>query len=173
MHSTALAERGRALKGGIVGGIVGGILVSLYMLIGRLGAGGDVWQVFKGAGAVFLGERALSPGFDAYAVLIGALSHFAVSITWGVLFGLLVFGLSRAATLAAGLAFGLVVWLGMFYVLLPLVGLGEFAASTSVLAAIVQHLVFGVGLALGFLPFQVPLTREIGALRPRHGKRLL
>ena len=174
MHSTALAERGRALKGGIVGGIVGGVLVSLYMLFSQIAAGGGVWQVFKGAGAPFLGERAMRPGFDAYAVLVGIGSHFAVSIGWGILFGLLVFGLGRTATLLAGVALGLVAWIGMFYVLLPLLGLGAVAASVPVLAAIAEHVVFGLGVALGFLPFQVPLEQRARAdLRPRRGRRLL
>jgi hypothetical protein len=54
----------------------------------------------------------------------------------------------------------------MYYVVLPIVGLGEYAASTPLLMAIVSHLVFGLGVGLGFLPYQrrrvsSPVRRDV------------
>jgi hypothetical protein len=143
-----------AATGGLIGGIVGGIAVSLVMLAGALGQKHDVWQPLKGASVPFLGDRAMAPGFDMTAVVVGVLSHFAVSIVWGILFGLLFYGLSKGATILAGAVWGIVVWLGMYYVLLPLIGLGKMAAGAPLGFAIIGHVIFGLAVAIGFLPWQ-------------------
>ncbi|HVK69846.1 MAG TPA: hypothetical protein VM694_35550 [Polyangium sp.] len=154
-----MAARGRqrsiiALSGGVVAGIFGGIVLSLYGLLSAVARGGDPWVVFKGASAPFLAERAFTPGFDAGAVALGILLHFAVSIGWGALFGLLVLGANVFRTLVFGAAYGVIVWFVMYRAVLPAVGLGEFAASAPVGPAIVDHVIFGLALAIGFLPFQ-------------------
>src|SRR5205823_1631571 len=98
--------RGHALGGGAVAGIIGGVVIAIALVVGALAKGQDVWPSFKGAAAPFLGERAMRPGFDGAAVLLGVICHFAVSIIWGVLFAAIFFGLSRGATVAAGAVWG-------------------------------------------------------------------
>jgi hypothetical protein len=154
-------EFGHSVKGGIVAGIIGGIAISVWMLISTLVQGMDPWMIFKGAGAPFLGERAMQPGFDGVAVLVGTLCHFGISIVWGALFGVLFYGLSRAATVAMGVVWGVVVWLAMYYLVLPLVGLGAITESVPPWKAAVEHVLFGVVVALGFLPFQRRVTRHV------------
>ncbi|MDI1450846.1 hypothetical protein [Polyangium sp. 6x1] len=154
-----MAARGRqgsvvALSGGVIAGIFGGIVVSLYGLLSTVAHGGDPWVTFKGASAPFLHDRAFAPGFDAGAVVLGILLHFAVSITWGALFGLLVFGANVFRTLVFGAAYGVIVWFVMYRAVLPAVGLGDVALSAPVGPAILEHVVFGLALAIGFLPFQ-------------------
>jgi hypothetical protein len=156
-----------ALKGGATAGIVGGFVISLFMLASSVAGGRDPWMSMKGAGAPFMGERAMQPGFDASAVIVGVLSHFAVSIGWGILFGLLFFGLSKALTLAAGVFWGFVVWLVMFYVVLPILGLGEMARSAPVAGAIVEHVLFGIATAAAFLPYQWELPGRAMTRTPR------
>lgn len=158
------ADVRRALGGGVIAGIVGGIVIAVVMLVINLARGQDVWMGMKGAGAPFLGDRAMQPGFDALAVIVGVLSHFAVSVVWGALFGLSFYGLGRRATIAAGVLWGFVVWLGMYYVVLPIIGLSEMARAAPVAEAIVGHVIFGVAVALGFLPFQRRIARPF---RPR------
>ncbi|MDB4953042.1 MAG: hypothetical protein JWO36_611 [Myxococcales bacterium] len=158
--TTSHSGRGHSALGGIVAGMIGGIAIALFLIIGNLASGRSVWQGLKGAGTPFLHERAAQPGFDLVAVVVGVLSHFAVSIVWGVLFALVFYGLSRGATMVAGVFWGIVVWLGMFYVVLPLVGMGQVAQTVPVGVAVFEHVLFGVALALGFLPFQ----------EPRHGR---
>ncbi len=155
-------DRDRAVFGGVVAGFVGGLGLSVFMAATTAAKGGDVWQAMKGAGAPFLREAAMRPGFDAGPVTVGLLSHFAVSIGWGILFGALFYGLPRAATLLAGVLWGIVVWVAMFYVVLPVFGLGEMVAQVPVSAAILEHVLFGVLVAVGFLPFQ----RRIGGRVP-------
>jgi hypothetical protein len=159
-----------AAKGGAIAGIAGGVVISLFMLATNVAAGRDVWMGMKGAGAPFLGERAMQPGFDAAAVIVGVLSHFAVSIGWGILFGLLFFGLSKGLTMIAGVFWGLVVWIVMFYVVLPVLGLGDMARSAPVGMAILEHVLFGIATAAAFLPYQRELPGSVmtGTPRPTH-----
>jgi hypothetical protein len=159
--ATRRGEFGHAVKGGIVAGIVGGIVIALFLLISTLVQGADPWMAFKGAGIPFLGERAMQPGFDPTAVLVGVLAHMGISILWGIGFGVLFYGISRGATLAAGVLWGVVVWLVMYYVVLPVVGLGEMTASVPVWMAVLEHIVFGVAVAIGFLPYQRRIIRRI------------
>ncbi len=149
-------RRGRrqAWQGGTVAGLIGGVVLSVYMMAMQIAKGDDIWAVAKMAGVPFLGEAALRPGFEAGPVFVGILSHFAVSVAWGVLFGVLFYGFTRAATLVLGTVWGAIVWLGMFHVILPLAGAGEMAASTPVGVAVFEHVLFGLGVAVGFLPFQ-------------------
>jgi hypothetical protein len=135
--------------------------VSIFMLASNLIQGNDVWVGMKMASAPFLGERVFEPGFAMGPVVVGVLSHFAVSLVWGILFAWLFYGISKGLTVLAGAFWGIVVWLGMFYIVLPLVGLGGMAADVPVLFAIVEHVVFGLAVGIGFLPYQ----------RPRHAIR--
>jgi len=73
-----------------------------------------------------------------------------------MLFGALIYGQTRGTTLAAGVAWGLVVWVVMGYLVLPIVGLGAMVASQPIGPAIFGHLIFGLVLAVAFLPFQEP-----------------
>jgi hypothetical protein len=144
---------------------VGGVAIAIVMLGLALVGGQDPWMALKGAGAPFLGERAMQPGFDGLAVALGVICHMAVSAVWGVGFGVLFYGLSRPATVGAGALWGLVSWLVMFYVVLPLVGLGDMAASAPLAPVIVEHIAFGLAVAVGFLPYQRRIPHEIA--RPR------
>ena len=146
-----------AARGGAIAGVVAGIVLSAIMLAMTSAAGKDPWYAVKGAGAPFLGARAMMPGFDALAVTVGVLGHLAVSAVWGILFGMLFYGLGRSATVAAGLLWGIVVWIGMYYVVLPIVGQAKMVSDAPVWRAIMFHEIFSVALALAYLPFQVPL----------------
>jgi hypothetical protein len=154
-------------KGGVVAGLVGGIVLSVWTLFVGAIQGRDFWVGLKAAGYPFLRERALAPGFDGRAILVGGLCHFGVSIAWGIGFGLIAYGLSRAGTVAFGALWGLVVWIGMSFVVLPLVGAGALARGEGIVLAVSEHIVFGLALALAFLPFQRPAPVVSRPLRRR------
>src|SRR5262249_4768383 len=135
-------EAKTALVGGVVAGLVAGVFNDLMMIVGGLVKGEDFWGHIKFAAYPFLGQRATLPGFDGGPVLAGVLCNFLVSVIWAVLFALLVYGLTRGVTVVAGLLWGLVVWIGMFYVVLPIIGLADAARSTPVGQAIVTHVIF-------------------------------
>ena len=154
-------DRSRALKGGVVAGIVGGLALAVYLAIQAIAQGAALAPVFKGAALPFFSpDRVGSPAWDPAPVALGLIAHLGVSILWGVLFGLLFYGLSRAGTIVAGLFWGLVVWLAMFYVVLPLVGGFGVTQATPLWSAVLMHLVFGLFTAVGFLPFQRKVPRR-------------
>ncbi len=158
-----------AIEGGLVAGLVGGLVLTIYMLIGAVVQTHDVWATLKGAAAPILGTRAFQPGFDAAALLVGLVCHFLVAAVWGGLFGVLFYGISRNATLWSGVLWGIVTWIGMYYIVLPLVGMGDVAMSVPIAPAIVSHMIFGIAVALGFLPYQ---RHEPRLRRPKVGPPL-
>jgi hypothetical protein len=153
------SETRRAATGGIVAGLVGGVVLAAFLLLVNLTQGRDFWSVFKFAASPFLGMRAQVPGFDALAVLLGSLCHFAISAIWGLLFGLAFHGLNRKGTLIAGAFWGIVVWVGMFFVVLPIVGLGSVVSQVPVLLSLVEHVLFGVATAAAYVPYQRQVPR--------------
>ncbi len=146
----------RAIGGGIAAGAFAGTLLLALMMITNLVQGEDLWLGLKRAGIPFLGDRAMTPGFDQHAVLVGLGAHLLVAIAWAVPFAVLVYGMTRPGTVVAGALWGLVVWLGMFYVVLPNLGLMSTLPRTY---AIGTHVVFGALVAVGFLRYQRPLPR--------------
>lgn len=146
--------RGDGLRGGLIAGVIAGAALLLYAALTCLVAGYDPWLCVKVAAAPLLGARVLMPGFDALAVGFGLIDHFAVAGLWGMLFGAFFFGISLHGTIAVGALWGALVWLAMFYVVLPLFGVGQLAGIVPAGAAAFQHVLFGLALALGFLPVQ-------------------
>jgi hypothetical protein len=147
-------ELARVSGGGVLAGIMAGLFLVAVLLASLALKGQNLWPAFKGASAPFFHQRAMQPGFDAAPVLVGALCHFLISAAWGWGFAVIAYGLSRPATIGAGALWGVVVWLGMHYVLLPAVHLRELNRAAPLAVAIAQHILFGLVLAAAFLPFQ-------------------
>jgi len=164
---TPQGRRRLILGGGAVAGAIGGVVNIILGLARNTARGDDLWPALKGAASPFLHGRAHAPGFDLGAVALGLFDHFAISVTWGILFAIMCFGFSRVATVVAGAIWGIVVWIGMFYVVLPLVGLGSMARAAPVGGAVLTHVIFGLALGFGFLPFQQPRREPLHRLRPR------
>jgi hypothetical protein len=145
---------GRAIGGGIVAGLIAGAVMCVMLVIAAVEKGGNIWQPLKGAATPFLHERAMQPGLDVPAIAAGLGCHFAIAAIWGALFGVLAYGLSRGLTVVAGAVWGIVVWIGMYYVVLPLAGMGDVPRHVPIAQAIISHVVFGLIVSFGFLPFQ-------------------
>src|SRR3954462_3536654 len=103
-----------AVAGGVVAGIGGAatlafvrvVLGSVFYWVVSLFAGSTenypartarslIWAAVKLPAYPLVGQRALEPGFDASAVVLGIVNYLALWICWGVLFGLAAHGLSR------------------------------------------------------------------------------
>ena len=151
--------------GGLVAGRIGGVVMAMFMMFMNMAKGQEVWAGMKFPALPFLHDRVMQPGFAFGPVLLGMMSHFAVSSCWGIPFGVLFFGATKPATVAWGGLWGIVVWLGMFYVILPIVGAGQTARMMPAGMALFEHLLFGIVVGLGFLPYQRP--RRAGAEAPR------
>jgi hypothetical protein len=157
-----------ALLGGVIAGAAAGIVLLVFGAITSIASGRDLLLGMKFPSAWLLGERAMRPGFDFIALYVGFGTHFAVSIAWAVVFALLFYGLSHPLTLAAGLVWGVVCWVTMFYVVLPVAGLGDAARSAPIPGIVIQHLIYGLSVALAFLPFQRELPRGVFRDVARH-----
>jgi len=147
-------ERKHAAKGGITAGVVGGLAIAAFMFATNLVMHQDFWVAFKLPAMPFIGERALEPGFAAGPLLIGFIVHMLISAAWGIIFGEIFYGFRPASTIALGVPFGLAVWVIMFYVVMPLAGMGRISRTAAIGPAIVEHVIFGVSVSLAYLPFQ-------------------
>jgi len=147
-------EARRAAKGGVISGFLAGALLTVMMTVMSAANRSDVWYGMKGAAAPFLARRAMAPGFDLPAVLFGLGTHLAISIAWAVPFALLAYGLSRGATLAASVAWGIVVWLGMYWIVLPMAGLANMTIEAPIGRVVGYHVFFGLAVGAAFLLFQ-------------------
>ena len=155
-------ETRRALTRGTVAGVAAGIVLTLMMTLMSAAGSKDVWYGIKGAAAPFFGDRAMQPGFDWLPVLVGLICHLVISAGWGALFALLIEGASRTVTAIAGVLWGIVVWIGMYYVVLPLVGLASMQHDAPVGRAIAFHLIFSVALTVAYLLYPFVFRRHGG-----------
>jgi hypothetical protein len=146
--------------GGAAAGLVGGVVVGLLVTVASALHGQDVWRELKVAAYPFMGERAMSAGFDFAAVALGALAHLLVAAIWGALFASVAFGLSRWATVGFGAVWGLIVLFLMSYFVLPLTGAVRVEDVMEVRLAVLEHVTFGLAVGLAFLPFQRPESRH-------------
>lgn len=160
-------EGERCIVGGAIAGLAGGFAISVMTVASALINELNVWPSFKAAALPFLGTKVFEPGFDLGGVMAGLTTHFFVSMVWGVLFAVLAYGLSRVTTIVAAAAWGLVVWFGMHWVALPLLGYGDVAHAVPVNVALFEHLLFGLAMGVAFVPFQQPyIVRSPEALNP-------
>ncbi len=160
-ESATNGVRGRlAVWGGTVAGLVGALAFAAFSVSADLIRGRDPWVPLKLAAYPLLGETVMSPGLDPGPVLHGSLIHLGICIAWGVLFGLAAYGMTRPATVWFGLTWGLLVWMAMFFLVLPLAGAGVTQRGVPLLLTIGQHLAFGLSLGVAFLLHQRPIRRR-------------
>src|SRR5689334_14793367 len=148
-----------ALARGGMAGVVAGIFLTILMTVMSAASGRDIWYGMKGASAPFFGTQAMQPGFDAGPVVIGLVCHFLISAGWGALFAILVEGWNRSATALTGVLWGFVVWIGMYYVVLPIVGLSSMQNDAPVARAIAFHLIFSIAMTAAYLLYPVVFRR--------------
>lgn len=139
------------LREGIGAGMVGGGVGAAWGLLMSPILGTDLVRETRLAAGPLLGVAALAPGNAPLALVVGGASHMVVSVAWGVVFALAWRSRSPGATLVAGIPFGVVVWLAMFRVVLPLLGATWVVAGFSAARAMTEHVVYGLGVALGLL----------------------
>ena len=135
--------RGDRMVAGTVGGLLGALTMDAVAVALAGPTGG--WAALKCPAFPF----AMHPGFDLPPLIASQLSHGLIAIAWGMLFGL-VFAKKRAATVFfAGLLWGLVVLVAMYYVVLPAFDMSGYVAKSGFLYSVAIHLGYGVGLGVG------------------------
>jgi hypothetical protein len=133
--------------GGAIAGLIGGLAMAIVGAIISASLGGDIWLEAKQIAAVVYGPATTAQaGFAVGPVLIGTLLHLLISTALGALFGIVtrrIFHLTSefGTLLMAGLIYGMLIWLGGYFVVLPLIN--PLLRETYAPAFIVQHLVYG------------------------------
>jgi hypothetical protein len=149
-----------ALGGAVAGFLAGAVMVLLSPIL-SLVTGINIWVPPKLIGATMPwvdGVAATVPGFDFVPVLTGTVLHFVVSALLGAAFGLFFRGLRLPSAFGLpvliGLVYGIVIFLGAFFVALPLIN--PTLASWTPGPVLAQNIVFGVCLGIFY-----------GMVRPR------
>ena len=107
-------------------------------------------RLLKGIASGVLGARAFDGG--AATALLGLALHYLVALIWTVVFVVAIrsFGALRRHLVVSGIAYGVIVWLVMNLVVLPLsnVTRGPFELRAAVIAAIILILCIGLPISL-------------------------
>ena len=139
------------LRDGAVAGLVGGIVSAVWGLVMSPILGTNVLHETRLAAVPLLGRAALQPEHASLALLVGGASHFGVSIAWGMVFALVSYPASPLAMIGFGALFGAAVWRMMYDLVLPVLGAAWIVEGFSTARALTEHVVFGVGTAVGLL----------------------
>jgi uncharacterized membrane protein YagU involved in acid resistance len=138
-------------KAVVVGGLIGGALDLLFAVSFAAYNGAAPSRVFQAIASGLLGNAALSG--DAGVQVLGVTCHFAISLLWATLFAVIASRLPAVIRrpVLAGAAFGVVVFLSMRLVVLPLSAYPHpvtFKPLATVLDLLSHMFLFGTPIAL-------------------------
>ncbi len=150
------------LKAIVLGGLVGGALDLLFAVSFAAANGAAPEVVFHTIASGLLGKAALSGGATTSA--LGVACHFGLSLMWATLFAVVAWRFPRMVRwpLLAGAVFGVMVFLSMRLVVLPLSAYPRavtFKPLATVLDLLSHMLLFGT-------PIAMAVSRAIRACRP-------
>lgn len=134
---------------GAVAGVVAGLVFAALSMIYTAVVGPGVWAPTRMI-ATILGFE-MAPGFAAVPVVAGVVLHMVLSAVYGAVFAVVMGSAGRALVLAAGIAFGLALYVLNFHVLTQLEQFATFKAMAGNWFEITIHAVFGLLLAAGYL----------------------
>ncbi|MFW5813683.1 MAG: hypothetical protein ACOCXC_05070 [Fibrobacterota bacterium] len=116
---------GSIIGQGLLTGLVAGLVLTIYESLASWVLVQNIFGFIRLAGATIVGEQALSPEWNlTTAGIIGLVVIAAFSLVAGGLFALILGAIAplhsnSASIVSAGLAYGLLLWLVVFYVLAP------------------------------------------------------
>jgi hypothetical protein len=134
----------------VAGFVAGAVLMLMELAWTAFVSGADPWQMTRQIAAIVMGWETLqSTGFDALVVAVALLTHYALGVGFGLVLGWILAGFrldaNLGAMLAVGVAFGLVLYLVDFHLMVRVFPWFESLRGWPTLAA---HLVFGAVAAL-------------------------
>lgn len=127
---------------GILAGLIATIVLSVLMIMkGKMGLMPDL-NVIKMLASKMGG-----------ALAMGWIAHIAIGLGYGVLFALFSENIPTSGNVTKGMILGVVGWLMMMFVIMPMMGAGMFAQNMGMKAPImtlILHLIFGATLGFSF-----------------------
>jgi uncharacterized membrane protein YagU involved in acid resistance len=147
----------RFLTTGAIVGIIAGVVMAMYAMIASatiLGQG--FFTPLYGIASPLIGPQAMMTSmkqgiyFDFGPAVLGLIIHMMWSALYGIIFGLIarLAHLKGNMAIIAGLFYGLLIFLSMSYVILPIVGAGAMPGMVGYPSFIAEHLIFGGVLGL-------------------------
>lgn len=142
---------------GAVAGIVAGLVMAVYaMMASATFLHQGFFTPLYGIASPLVGPGAMKTSmmqgisFNFGPAMLGIMVHMLWSALYGVIFGLIVAAarLRGGFALVAGLVYGLLVFLFMSYVALPIVGVASMPGMVGYPSFIAEHLLFGAVLGL-------------------------
>jgi len=129
-----------AIRGGLLAGFFATVLVSMMMMIKTATGQFPELHVVRTISGVIGSPGNLVAGFGAH-IFIG-------TVIWGIAYAMIESRIPISSHSAKGALFGIVAWLLMMIVFMPLAGAGLFAvhrgSMTVPLITLAYHLVFGL-----------------------------
>ena len=127
---------GRTILGGFVGTV---LLTSMTLFVAPMMTGQKMDMAAKLSEMMGTGP------------LIGMMMHFLIgSVVFPLIYGLVLFPFLPGAPWIKGLICGVILWLGLEIVAMPMMGAGVFSSQMggmkAVIAALIAHLVYGAAL---------------------------
>lgn len=150
-----LARHHIDMLGGALSGLGGGgaMIIIAAMLTYVLNQ--DPWAQLRLLAQPIMGSAATATsGFAMGPVLVGLLVHLSIAALLGVLFALLVRWLARLPSLLslpemAGLAYGLLLWAAVYFLVAPFASSLMLTTAAPVLPVLlIQHMVYGASTGL-------------------------
>jgi len=143
----------RAMIAGFIATVVLSILMLLKSMMGMM-PGLDVIHMLTGMAHTMMGMPD-SP-------MVGWILHFMIgTVLWGIGFALLYKPLPGNGPVAKGMAFGVLAWLLMMLIPMPLAGAGLFGMHMGIMApmmTLVLHLIWGAVLGATYGALSRPAT---------------
>ena len=149
-HSTAATEldaKQRVLVGAGAG-VLAGIIFALLSMVYAAVAGPGVWAPPRMI-ATILGFE-MAPAFALVPVVAGVALHMMISAAYGAVFALAAGSIRGSVLLAAGIVFGLVLYVVNFHVFTQLEQFAAFRMMAGNWFEIAVHALFGALLAGGY-----------------------
>jgi len=138
------------LKNGFLAGFVATAVLSVLM-------------VAKGMMGVMpeLDVAAMIAAMMGAPIVVGWIAHFLIgTVAWGGGFAILYDMIPGGSAVLKGIVFGIVAWLGMMIVIMPMAGAGFFGMNFGVMAPVmtlVLHIIFGAVLGKTYALLPAPV----------------
>jgi uncharacterized membrane protein YagU involved in acid resistance len=142
-------------KTAVVAGLAAGLIFLMVEMILVPVTGGAPFGPPRMMAAIVMGQSVLPPPatFDAAIFAVAMIVHFVLSIVLGLIWGLIGGRFSGATALAAGGAFGLIIYLVNFY---GMTAVFPWFAMARNWVTILAHIIFGLSLAGVYLKLAKP-----------------
>ena len=143
------------LTAGLLAGFISALSIIVVVTAGLVLTGSDIWTAARLIATSLFGDTAAGGGW--LAVILGTLIHLLTGTLFGGLFAAFVPRLPANVYVVAGILYGLLVWIVMGLVVLPVSARLLVASSGNLIMLLFAHVIYGfvLGIAAGVIELMV------------------